>query len=268
MNERIEDLFDRYVDRLIAGDEISSCDIDDVDLAEMLGPLLATSGLVAGQLRMVEPAPDFRLAARMRMRNLFFSRLARKDSKPSVLSLWWQQRWASAMATAMVMCLAGLGVLAASFNALPSGFFYPVKVTTEQVRLSLTTSEYERAQLRLEYAERRLSEMTSMANRGDAETAVLLAGEVNRLIMQTTTSTVFGLSGVEIGQSVLTGDSSAAAGAPVVILAADRDEALLVLDAALAAAPDELKPDIERLMRELSREFDATIAHLETRTTN
>lgn len=267
MSERIEDLFDRYVDRLIAGEDVSSCAPEEQDLSDVLGSLLQTGDLVVRQLRTVEPDSRFRAAARLRMRNLFFARLARKDPRPSVISLWWQQRWASAMATAMVACLAGLGVLAASFNALPSGFFYPVKVTTEQVRLSLTTSEYERAQLRLEYAQRRLSEMSSMADRGDAEMAVLLAGEATRLIAQTATSAVFGLSEYQGDQSSLSPGTVPSGDTALLLLAADRAESLLVLEAALAAAPDELKPDIQRLMNELSREFDTTIALLESTTT-
>jgi hypothetical protein len=268
MNERVEDLFDRYVDRLIAGEDGGECLDDEADLVSVLGPLMQTGGLVARQLRMVEPAPQFRAAARLRMRNLFFARLARKDSRPGFLSLWWQQRWATALATAMVVCMAGLGVLAASFNALPSGFFYPVKVTTEQVRLSLTTSEYERAQLRLEYAERRLSEMTSMADRGDAETAVLLAGEATRIIFQVATSGAFGPVVSDSGNATMSPGASASVLAPVAVLAADRAEALTVLQTLLEAAPEELKPDVERLMAQLANEFDATIAYLEDTTTH
>lgn len=266
MSERIEDLFDRYVDRLIAGENLSSCEDDsDADLTELLMPLLQTSELVTQQLRSVEPSPQFRAAARNRMRNLFFARLARKDSRPGFFSAWWQRRWATAMVTAMVVCLAGLGVLAASFNALPSGFFYPVKTATEQVRLVVTTSEYERAHLQLEYAERRLSEMRTMAVRGDAETAVLLAGEVTRLLVQMSTSAVFDLSN---GSSITMGPSGAQEGvSPVAALRADREEALSLLSVVLDAAPEDLKPRIEQLMTELSREFDATIAHLETRAT-
>lgn len=262
MSERIEDLFDRYVDSLIAGESGMDCLEGEADLAAALAPLLQTGELVARQLRTVEPAPQFREVARLRMRNLFFARLARKDSRPGFLSLWWQQRWATALATAMVVCMAGLGVLAASFNALPSGFFYPVKMTTEQVRLSLTTSEYERAQLRLEYAERRLSEMTSMADKGDAETAVLLAGEATRLIVQLAASAAFGPISDD-GQSITTPGVTGSALAPIVVLTADRAEALSVLQSLLATAPDELKPDIERLMGQLAHEFDLTIAHLE-----
>jgi hypothetical protein len=266
MSESIEDLFDRYVDRLVSGDDVSSFVVDAPDLAEMLSPLLSTSELVARQLKMVEPTPRFRVSARTRMRGLFFARLARKESGTSFLSLWWQRRWATAMATAMVVCLAGLGVLAASFNALPSGFFYPVKMTTEEMRLALTTSEYERAELRLEYADRRLSEMTSMADKGDAEMAVLLAGEVTRLIIQLATSTVFDLPDAGNGQALVLPDSSSAPLAPIAILAADRADALALLDDVLQSAPEGLRPDVEHLMNELSREFDTTISYLETRT--
>jgi len=266
MNERIEDLFDQYVDRLLSGEGLPSHDDGGMEMAELLAPLLQTGELVVSQLRTVEPDRQFRIAARTRMRSLFFARLARKDSRPGFLSLWWQQRWATAMATAMVVCLASLGVLAASFNALPSGFFYPVKVTTEQMRLAVTTSEYERAQLRLEYAERRLSEMTSMADRGDAETAVLLAGEATRIVAQMAASAAVGLSDSESGQLLLVPGSASSELGPVAALSADRDESIAVLQAALQAAPDELKPDIERLMTEMSRQFDETIALLEART--
>ena len=266
MSERIEDLFDRYVDRLIAGDEVSSYAEDEADFGDLLMPLLQTSELVVHQLRSVEPSPGFRVAARNRIRNLFFARLARKESTPGFLSAWWQRRWVTAMATAMVVCLAGLGVLAASFNALPSGFFYPVKTTTEQVRLVLTTSEYERTQLQVEYVERRLSEMTSMAARGDAETAVLLAGEVVSLIVQMSASALFDVSN---GSAITMGPSGTADTlSPVAVLNSDREGALSLLSVVRDTAPEELKPRIEHLMFELSREFDATIAHLESRTTH
>jgi len=266
MSQSVEDIFDQYVDSLLSGEDLAACVRDESELTAVLAPLLQTTELVARQLRTVQPSPRFRMAAQTRMRSHFFARLARKESRPGFLSTWWQQRWATAMATAMVLCLAGLGVLAASFNALPSGFFYPVKVTSEQARLALSTSEYERAQLRLEYAERRLSEMTSMADRGDAETAVFLAGEVTRLLVQTATSAVFGLPEDGSGPTMISSDSSGTTLAPIAVLSADRTESLAILERALAVAPDDLKPDIERLMTELSREFDLTIAHLETKT--
>ncbi len=267
MNERVEELFDRYVDRLIAGEDITSCAADDPELLEALAPLLHTGELVAHQLRAVEPSSQFRRAARTRMRNLFFARLARKEPRPGYLSMWWQRRWATAMVTAMVVCLAGLGVLAASFNALPTGFFYPVKTATEQMRLVMTTSEYERTELQLEYVERRLSEMTSMAGRGDADTAILVAGEAMRLLVQMSTSALFDFSDGQVFLTMAPPDPSEAL-SPIAVLNADREGSLELLAGVLDEAPEELKPRIEQLMAELSREFDATIAHLETKTTS
>jgi hypothetical protein len=52
------------------------------------------------------------------------------------------------------------------------------------------------------------------------------------------------------------------------ILTQDREGALGLLECALDAAPAELQPDIERLMTQLSREFDETIAILETHTSD
>lgn len=265
MTERIEDVLDRYVDRLMAGEDVASCAAEDPDLADVLMPLLQTTELVAHQLGSVAPSPRFKVAARVRMRNLFFARLARKESRPGSLFLWWQRRWVTAMVTAMVFCLAGLGVLAASFNALPSGFFYPVKTATEEMRLAVTTSEYERTQLQLEYAERRLSEMTSMAEQGDAYTAALLAGEFTRLIVQLSSSTLFDSLNGEI--VILMPPDSPLAPSPIEALNAGRSDSLELLSSVLEVAPEELRPGIERLMAELAREFDATMAHLEAATT-
>ncbi|GEM_PF-2755316 len=265
MTERLEDLLDQYVDRLMAGEDAVLCVDEDPDLAGVLMPLLQTTQLVTHQLGCVEPSSRFKVAARIRMRNLYFARLARKESRPGSLFLWWQRRWVTAMVTAMVFCLAGLGVLAASFNALPSGFFYPVKTATEEMRLAVTTSEYERAQLQLEYAERRLSEMTSMAARGDAETAALLSGDVVRLIVQMSSSALFDSLNGEI--VIMVPPDSPLTTSPIAALNASRSDSLHLLSSVLEVAPEELRPRIERLMTELAREFDATIAHLDATTT-
>jgi len=269
MSERIEDALDRYIDSLVRGERPDGVAPDDGELASLLGPLVQTSALVATQLHSIQPTPDFRQSARMRTRSLFFAKLARRETHPGFLFMWWQRRWATAMATVMVSCLASLGVLAASVNALPSGFFYPVKTTTEQMRLSLTVSEVDRAQLQLEYTERRLSEMTRMAGRGDTESVLMLAAEATRLIAQMCTGGLFGVEGAQADAALLLSDpgASAASLAPAVVLTADRDSSLELLQCALEVAPEELRPEIELLVTELTREFDTTIAHLETATT-
>ena len=103
MTDAMHELFDQYVDRLISGEETSACAVRDLDLSEVLGPLLETSTLVVQQLGAVEPSPEFRQASRTWVRSLFFSRLARKESRPGFLFMWWQRRWVTAMATVLVV---------------------------------------------------------------------------------------------------------------------------------------------------------------------
>ncbi|HHE41699.1 MAG TPA: hypothetical protein ENL12_03520 [Dehalococcoidia bacterium] len=170
------------------------------------------------------------------------------------------------MATSVVVCLAALGMLAASVNALPTGFFYPVKMATEQAHLMLTTSAVDRAELQLEYAARRLEEMTSMASRGDVETTVFLAGESARLISQVCASSLFGLPGPEsVGQPNLDVHVEGSGISAVDALTEERENLQELLGSALESSPGELEPEIRLLMDELGREFDRTIAFLESK---
>ena len=266
MTHGLHELFDQYVDRLISGEETTVCVVQDLDLSEVLGPLLETSTLVVQQLGAVEPSPEFRQAARTRIRSLFFSRLAHKESRPGFLFMWWQRRWVTAMATALVVCLAGMGLLAASVDSLPNGFFYPMKTATEQARLTLALSDLDRAQLQLEFAESRLDEMTTMAGRGDSDTVILLAGEVTQLVAQMCTGALFESLDIDSEISeVLAARSAASSGMSLEeALDTDRAGALQLLQFAMDSAPPELQPAIERLMEALSRDFDASISLIES----
>lgn len=70
-------------------------------------------------------------------------------------------------AAAMVVLMASSAV-AASTAALPGEAFYGVKRVVEQVRLSLPGSAGAKAQLHLEFADRRLSELQDLLARRDA----------------------------------------------------------------------------------------------------
>ncbi len=266
MSDRRHELFDQYVDRLISGEESTACAVHDLDLSEVLGPLLETSTLVVQQLGAVEPSPEFRQASRTWIRSLFFSRLARKETRPGFLFMWWQRRWVTAMATALVVCLAGMGLLAASVDSLPNGFFYPMKTATEQARVMLAVSDLDRAQLQLEFAECRLDEMTAMASRGDSDTVVLLAGEVTQLVAQMCTYALFESLDMDNEISEVLAAHSAAGSEMSLeeVLNTDRAGALQLLQCAMDSAPPELQPAIERLMTALSRDFDASMSLLES----
>ena len=86
--------------------------------------------------------------------------------KPTT-SLW--PRLAAALAVMLVIVLGGGGVVIASDGALPGDLLYPVKRTTESVRLALTFSDTAKAELHLDFAERRVEELTEAALKGEPE---------------------------------------------------------------------------------------------------
>ena len=265
MNNRAADLLDEYIERLISGEEAPDVLSGNEDMSDILGPLLETGGLVAHQLSNIEPSPEFKQTARVRIRSLFYSRLARRESHPGFFFTWWQRRWTTAMASFLVVCLASMGLLAASVDSLPTGFFYPMKTATEQVRLTLAFSEVERVQLQVEFAERRLDEMTVMASRGDSDTAVFLAGEVTQLVAQMCSGALFNALGSEGAASefIIEGNGSSPGMSLADVLTTDRVRALELLECAAISAPPELQPTIERLIEVLSRDFDTTLSLLE-----
>ena len=57
----------------------------------------------------------------------------------------------------------GLGLANASFSSLPGDSMYPVKLAVERLQLSLATNDAQRAKLQVEFAGRRLEEMTELA---------------------------------------------------------------------------------------------------------
>ena len=264
MINREAELFDEYIERLISGDDGADVLAGNEDMSEILAPLFETGSLVAHQLGVIEPSPEFKQVTRVRIQSLFYSRLARRDSHPGFFFSWWQRRWTSAMASFLVVCLASMGLLAASVDSLPSGFFYPMKTATEQVRMTLALSEVDRAQLQLEFAERRLGEMTTMASRGDSDTAVFLAGEVTQLVAQMCSGALFEALDVDSTASQFISEQDGA-GAEMDFedaLTTDRVTALELLECAAISAPPELQPTIESLIDVLSRDFDTTLSLL------
>ena len=68
------------------------------------------------------------------------------------------------MAIVLVLLLAGGGTVAAASNSMPDNPLYPVKMATEQVRLTLTHSDINKAELYTELADRRVAEIIYLAS--------------------------------------------------------------------------------------------------------
>ncbi|MFH1405135.1 MAG: DUF5667 domain-containing protein [Patescibacteria group bacterium] len=73
-----------------------------------------------------------------------------------------------ALAASVLLVVFGgwVTTVSASFNTVPGDTLYPVKMVTERVQLSLATTTQRRAKLHVEFAGRRLNEMTKLQEQG------------------------------------------------------------------------------------------------------
>jgi len=89
-------------------------------------------------------------------------------------------------ALVLILGLAG-GAAWASQKSLPNDLLYPVKLAAEKTRLALAANEIARANLRVQFAERRLQEVTEIGkrdipdNKTTAKTLALFEREVREL---------------------------------------------------------------------------------------
>jgi hypothetical protein len=132
--------------------------------------------------RQAAPAPAFRQAARQRL----LARLepAALPPAPSLLDRlqgwwpqWWQQTtavsprpslaWSLALLVLILFFFVGGGTLYAANQSLPGDTLYPVNQTVEKWRVELARDDQSRFELQLAFADKRLSEASRLARRGD-----------------------------------------------------------------------------------------------------
>lgn len=152
----------------------------DID-AGALAPLLRTAERYR-HAPAVRPSSAFRLAARARLLNLIAATASAPKPAPSAqrrVSPWGRLRLAGgvlriAAAVALLLGVAGSTVAAAA--APPESPLYPARLALEEARLMLARGDVERAELRLDIAERRAWELERLAGRatpGELEQAAL-----------------------------------------------------------------------------------------------
>jgi hypothetical protein len=99
--------------------------------------------------------------------------MQRQPAKPGHFSL--RQSLAVAIAVVLVLLLAGGSTAAASSNAMPDEPLYPVKLATEEVRLTFAISDAQKAQVHTQLAETRATEVEVMAEKGKPDEAAIAA---------------------------------------------------------------------------------------------
>jgi len=169
-SKRFDNILNECLERLLGGETIEQCLQSYPEQAVELEPLLRTA-LAAKQASTIQPRAEFKARARYQ----FQSALQEMESKRGRRFFGWQSAWATAVTVILILLLLGGGTVAAAGNSMPDEALYPVKLATEQVRLTLTPSALGRAQLYVRLADKRVVEIAYMASKGDPRRVEMVA---------------------------------------------------------------------------------------------
>ena len=167
-------ILDECLERVIKGESIEHCLSEYPDDAAELEPLLQTA-LTAKEASTIKPRPDFR----ERASHQFQAAIREMESRKSRGLLGWQPQWVTAVIVVVVLLLAGSGTVAAANNSMPDEPLYQVKLATEAVRLTLTPSALNKAELYVKLADKRVAEIIEMADKGKLEQVEQTAQRLN-----------------------------------------------------------------------------------------
>ncbi len=175
-----DNILDECLERLLVkGETIEECLASYPQQADELKPLLQTA-LAAKKAVAIQPRPEFRAKARYQFR----SALQEVESKRGRPFFGWQRRWVTAVTMVLILLLVGSGTVATASNSMPDEPLYQVKLITEQARLTLTPSALGKAELSARLADKRVTEIIYVANKGDPERVELVTQHLhNRLAM-------------------------------------------------------------------------------------
>ena len=183
MSKKFDDILNECLDRAAKGEDVEQCLRDYPELASQLRPLLEPASKVQASSDAVQPRPQFRTAAKHQLLAQVRAK-EQKQPKPGWFTfLEWQRRWAfAAVAVILVVILGGGTTVAASTNAMPDDFLYPVKLAVEDVRLTFAGSDVDKSELRAEFANRRVEEISQMADDGKWEEVEASAERLSDLL--------------------------------------------------------------------------------------
>ena len=174
MANKIESIFEECLERVLQGESIESCLRSYPEEAAELDPLLRTALGFKWRASSLQPRPEFKAQARIRLEGAqLYTEQRSQPKRPSYFA--WQRSWAFALTAVLVILFAGVGTAAAASDSLPDEPLYSVKLATEQTRLAFTFSATGKARLHTQLAENRAMEIVAMAHQGKTEQIVIVA---------------------------------------------------------------------------------------------
>jgi len=165
--KEFDNILDECLERILArGETVGQCLARYPELTAELEPLLQTA-LSTKETLAIKPRPEFRERARYQLRSALQEMEEKRQRRFAFFN--WQPQWVTAVAAVLILLLASSGTVAAAGNSMPDGTLYPVKLATEQVRLVLTPSTLGKAELYAKLADKRVTEIIKMADKGKLE---------------------------------------------------------------------------------------------------
>ncbi len=178
MAKRIEEVFNDCFERLLLGESLESCLSRYPEHAAELDTMLRTAFDIKRKAFPVQPRPEFKYWARVRMQNVqYYSAPEPEEAKVSSSNL--RRNLAFSLAALLVFVIASSGTAAASSQAMPDEPLYTVKMAVEQAQLTLTTSDVAKAELYAHLTETRAQEIAVMADQGKTEQVVATTAKLN-----------------------------------------------------------------------------------------
>ncbi len=176
MSKEFDNILDECLERLLVkGETVEQCLQSYPEQAANLKPLLQTA-LATKKAAAIQPRAEFKARARYQFR----SALQEAASRRSRLFLGWLPQWATVVAMVLAVLMVGGGTVAAASYSMPDNLLYPVKLATEQVQLTLTPSDIGKARLCAKFADRRVTEIIYLANKGDAQQVAVITQRLDK----------------------------------------------------------------------------------------
>ncbi len=275
MTRKIEDIFNNCLERMFKGESVEDCLGAYPEQSPELESLLQASCALAKRASAIEPGPEFKAQVHQRLQAMLYAEQKKLEERARIPV--WHRRWALAMTAVLGFLLIGIGAVGAAASTLPDETLYPVKLATEQVKLTLAFSDMDKAMMHIQYAERRADEMVQMARQGKSDKITMLTGQIASHLER--------IPVMEEAQEVSEGRVKAPA--PPAAAPAPRSEAgayskgteidelkaalsqsraknLSALRNALGKAPEKLKPVLQQAIENMEEDYNKTIFIIES----
>jgi len=164
-SKEFDNILEECLERVLTkGETIDDCLRRFPMRTEELKPLLEMA-VVTKKATAVQPSPEFKARAR----NYVLAALRAREPKRSRPFLSLQPQWLTVVAAVLAFLVVGSGTVVAASNSMPDQPLYPVKLATEKVQLAFTPSKISKAELYARLADRRVTEIISMAGKDKPE---------------------------------------------------------------------------------------------------